>query len=62
MNDKQKLQLTNLYSQKGELLTEMEIMQAQLQRVNQQIIQIKNALLQKQKNQNIDNSTEQGDN
>ncbi len=42
-----KNQLVLLYTQKGELVTELEIMQAQLQRVNQQIIQIKNALSQK---------------
>ena len=35
-----------LYAHKGELLTEMEIMQSQLQRINQQIIQIKNASIQ----------------
>lgn len=43
-----KAQLLNLYAQKGELLTEIEIMQSQLQRINQQIIQMKNAIMQQQ--------------
>ena len=38
--------LIQLYTQKGELVTEIEIMQAQLQRVNQQIVRMKNALMQ----------------
>ena len=45
MDDK----LIQLYAQKGELLTELEIMQGQLQRVNQQIIQARNAAIQEQK-------------
>ena len=44
-----KTQLANLYAQKGELLTEMEIMEVQLRRINQQIGQVKNALVQENK-------------
>ena len=56
-----KTQLIKLYAQKGEIVTELEIMQAQLQRVNQQIVRMKNALLQElepkepAKNRNLDN-------
>ena len=46
MNEKNISILNHLYAQKGEILTEIEIMQSQLQRINQQIIQIKNALIQ----------------
>ena len=49
MNNETKTQLLNLYAQKGEILTELEIMQGQLQRVNQQIIQARNAAIQEQK-------------
>ena len=49
MNEKNMSTLNYLYAQKGELLTEIEIMQAQLQRINQQIVQIKNALMQQSK-------------
>lgn len=49
-------QLAQLYAQKGELLTEMEIMQSQLQRINQQIIQIKNAIMKEMEEQKIKDS------
>ena len=58
-----KNQLVQLYAKKGELLTEMEIMQNQLQRISQQIIQIRNALLQEQqpqKPENLDKSKNKG--
>ena len=48
-----KTDLIKLYAQKGELLTEMEIMQSQLQRINQQIIQIKNAIMKEMEEQKI---------
>lgn len=44
MDDKTKL--VNLYVQKGELITELEIMQAQLQNVNKRIIQMRNRQIQ----------------
>ena len=40
----EKDRLAGLYAQKGEIVTELEMLQAQLQRVNQQIIQARNAL------------------
>lgn len=46
MNDQIKLQLANLYAQKGELTTEIEVMQTRLQQVNQHIIQVRNAIAQ----------------
>ena len=46
MNDLQKSQLTNLYIQKGELITEIEAMQRQLQAVNQRINQLRNMMIQ----------------
>lgn len=49
-----KEQLANLYTQKGELLTEIEIMQAQLQRVNQLIVQIKNDMRKQDTEEKID--------
>lgn len=45
-NNKGKTQLAQLYVQKGELITEIEIMQQQLRIVNQRIFQIKNAAMQ----------------
>jgi len=47
MDDKVKSQLAQLYIQKGELITEMEIMQAQLKMVNRQIVEIRNVETQK---------------
>ena len=46
MNDREKKQLANLYIQKGELITEIEAMDRQLQVVNRQINQLRNILIQ----------------
>lgn len=46
MNDTQKSKLANLYVQKGELITEIEAMDRQLQIVNQRINQLRNTLIQ----------------
>lgn len=46
MDENTKAILTHLYLRKGELTTELEIMQAQLQNVNQQIVQIRNRQIQ----------------
>ena len=46
MNDREKKQLANLYIQKGELITEIEAMDRQLQIVNRQINQLRNILTQ----------------
>lgn len=46
MNDIQKSQLANLYIQKGELITEIEGMQRQLQVVNQRINQLRSTIIQ----------------
>ncbi len=54
-----KTDLIRLYAQKGEIVTEMEIMQAQLQRVNQQIIQIKNAVMKETAEQNTKDSNDE---
>ena len=40
MDDKQKL--ANLYVRKGEIITQMEYLQQNLQKINQQIYQITN--------------------
>lgn len=39
----QKQQLAQLYAQKGELITNIELMQAQLRNVNERIVELKNA-------------------
>lgn len=44
-----KNQLAQLYAQKGELITNLELLQARLSNVNQKIIELKNAEM-KQKN------------
>ena len=44
-----KNQLALLYTQKGELVTEIEIMQAQLQNVNKSIVKVRNILAQQPK-------------
>lgn len=46
-----KAELVRLYAQKGELLTEMELMQSQLRRIDQQIAQVRNALTQQTKDE-----------
>ena len=39
------MQLKDLYTQKGELVTDLEIIQEQLQNINKEIMQIRNAKL-----------------
>lgn len=46
--------LMQLYARKGEIVTTMEILQAQLQAVNQQIIKVKNEEMQKVNEKDID--------
>ena len=41
-----KNQLLQLYLQKGELITNLELMQARLNNVNQKIAELKNAIIQ----------------
>ena len=57
MTDELKKQLAQLYLQKGSLITQMEEMQQQLSIVNDQIPQVKNAIIQQSKEkENTDKS------
>ena len=56
MSDETKTQLLNLYAQKGELSTELEIIQQQLQQINRQIIQMRNFLIREETLQKQENS------
>lgn len=47
MADEMTADLIRLYARKGELVTEIEIMEAQLQKVNQQIVRTHNEVTQK---------------
>ena len=49
----EKDRLAGLYAQKGEIVTELEMLQAQLQRVNQQIIQARNAIMQQEPEEKV---------
>ena len=49
LKEKYMIDLIQLYARKGEIVTNIEILQSQLQSVNQQIIKLKNEEAQKLK-------------
>ncbi|KKN45616.1 hypothetical protein LCGC14_0681260 [marine sediment metagenome] len=49
MSDNKMSALSQLYEQKGRLMTKLEIMQRELQEVNQQIFQLMNAAVKQPK-------------
>ena len=51
MSDALQAKLAQLYLQKGKLVTELELMQQQLQMTNQEIVQVRNSIVQQQEQQ-----------